>query len=284
MTALVASLAVGACGNQGDGSEPVQTAQSAVLIGPSGHAMNYFPCATEGGTCVAQGVKYLAYGANGSFLYRTSFSFGNMPCNNSSFGGDPAPGVVKTCYFSNYELAISENGSSSTGGAPRNIAYGANGVFNFLTLNGTYSCSNAMFGDPIPGATKACYAAVPDHGFIGTEGATLTGLNHTPVAYGANGTFLFTVASGSLGCTSAAFGSDPAPGVVKTCYKIQDRFVADEFNTFNAGPGPANQIFRYGDGLNGNYLVAALHGTVLCGSSTFGGDPDAGQFKSCYGP
>jgi hypothetical protein len=286
LTALVASLGLAACGNPGDDSntlDTVETVQSAIKIGPSGHAMDFFPCATEGGTCVAQGIKYLAYGANGSFLYRTSFSFSNMPCNNSSFGGDPAVGFTKTCYFANYELGVSEGSGWSSGGAPRDIAYGANGAFNFLTMNGTFTCNNATFGDPIPGATKACYAALNDHAFAATEGGTLTGLNRTPVAYGASGTFLFTVATGSLSCTNGAFGSDPAVGITKSCYKIQQPFDADEFNNFNAG-GPPNHIFLYGDGLNGNYLVKAASGTILCGNSTFGGDPDVGQTKHCYGP
>jgi hypothetical protein len=245
--------------------------------------MDFFQCATEGGTCVAQGVKYLAFGANGSFLFRTSFSFSNISCDRATFGGDPAVGVTKACYFANYEFPVPENSSSSSGGAPRNIAFGANGAFNFLTINGTYTCNTATFGDPIQGVTKACYQALSDHGFAGTEGDTLTGLNKTPVAYGANGAFVFTVATGSLGCNNSAFGSDPAVGITKSCYKIQEPFDADEFNNFNAG-GPPNHIFLYGDGLNGNYLVKAASGTILCGNSTFGGDPDVAQTKHCYGP
>lgn len=39
-----------------------------------------------------------------------------------------------------------------------NVAYGANGIFNFLfELSGTLDCSNATFGDPLVGVRKACF-------------------------------------------------------------------------------------------------------------------------------
>jgi hypothetical protein len=39
----------------------------------------------------------------------------------------------------------------------RQVAYGANGKFNYKQLTGGTACSNAVFGDPIPGVAKACY-------------------------------------------------------------------------------------------------------------------------------
>ena len=40
-----------------------------------------------------------------------------------------------------------------------NIAYGANGNFKYLyNVTGKIDCSSSVFGDPLPGATKACYA------------------------------------------------------------------------------------------------------------------------------
>jgi hypothetical protein len=278
---IVASLGLAACGNV-DGSasnQSVETVQSALIIGSPGHALDYVQCATEGGTCVAQGLKYLAFGANGSFFYKTSFSFSNTACSTTAFGGDPAPGVVKACYFANYEYGVAEGSMWSGGGAPRNIAFGANGKFNFATFTNGFTCNTATFGDPIPGVSKACYAAIPDYAFEATEGGTLTGLNKTPLAFGANGKFVFTVAStSSMACTTTAFGSDPAPGVTKACYALTQPFAADEGGSISG----SSALFYFGSGLNGNFLVTAVHGTVPCTTATFGGDPDYGNVKHCY--
>lgn len=41
----------------------------------------------------------------------------------------------------------------------RDVAYGANGRFNYRTnVSGGIDCTNAVFGDPIPGVFKACYS------------------------------------------------------------------------------------------------------------------------------
>jgi hypothetical protein len=56
-----------------------------------------------------------------------------------------------------YTWCSSENGSYTLPGRC-DIAYGANGMFNYLyTKTGTISFNNATFGDPIPKITKAGY-------------------------------------------------------------------------------------------------------------------------------
>src|SRR5688500_16176387 len=126
----IGSLTLSACGELNDDAGTdvgaISTSQSAIFIGPSGHALVYFQCATEGGGCTVGGGKYLAYGANGKYRYRTSTGWENSaPCTSQFFGGDPAPNVAKKCYFANFSFPISE-GSSSTSWSKRTIAYGAN--------------------------------------------------------------------------------------------------------------------------------------------------------------
>lgn len=275
---LLLSACAGADPVGGIEAEKVGQVQSAVVIGPSGHSLDYFPCAQDFGSCVVGGNKYLAYGVNGSFLYRTSgFPAGNtIPCTPAFFGGDPAPGVVKTCYVANYSFHIAEGASTFT---ERNIAYGANGVFNFKAINGNYTCNNATFGDPLPGVAKACYAALPDYFVAAQEGGTMSGLFKAPIAYGANGRFVYTIGNGSVACNSASFGSDPVFGVVKSCYKLAVPFIADEGSSVNQ-----SQAFTYwyGSGLNGLFITAALPGNGICSSANFGGDPHPGVFKHCY--
>jgi len=259
------------------------SAMTILPVNLPGKPLNYTKCADEGGTCVAQGLKYLAFGANGKFYFRNSFPFSNISCDRTTFGGDPAPGVVKACYFANYEFKASETESTGTSGL-RNVAFGANGSFYFADINGGFTCNAATFGgDPAPGIVKSCYDAVSDdYAFGVVEGGTLTGLNNTPIAYGANGNFFFTVASNSFFCSNTSFGgSDPAQNVVKACYTWSHPFITNEGNPFNAGS--VNTLFYFGSGLNGNFILKALSGTATCNTATFGGDPDFGQFKHCYG-
>ncbi len=53
----------------------------------------------------------------------------------------------------------SDERETCTYSATVNIAYGANGSYNYLynQSSGSCDCSNASFGDPLPGVTKACY-------------------------------------------------------------------------------------------------------------------------------
>lgn len=155
----------------------------------------------------------------------------------------------------------------------------ANGVFNFKTINGNYTCNNATFGDPTPGVVKACYLALPDYNVAAQEGGTMTGLFKTPIAYGASGRFLYKIVTGSANCNVATFGSDPAFGVLKSCYKLFVPFIADEGQSVNQ-----SQTFTYwyGSGTNGLYLTHALAGNGICSFTNFGGDPDFGVPKHCY--
>jgi hypothetical protein len=280
------SLALSACDGVGVGSDSdsdiIETVQSTLMIGPAGHALGYLPCATEGGTCstTVGEQKYLAYGANGSYLFAKSSTTGSTLCNPTTFGGNPAPGVSKACYLAFHSYRCAEGTSSCYVGMTRDVAYGANGVFNFARLGGLFACNNATFGDPVPGTVKDCYVALDAYDLVVTEGGTLVGLNNRAVAYGANGNFVFRIGNGSMPCTDAAFGGgDPVPGVQKGCYTVGYPFAADEYGSFT--PGGQGFVY-YGSGLNGNFLLKNLSGTVSCSNTTFGGDPHVGASKRCY--
>ena|GEM_PF-7101643 len=73
--------------------EPRRELQQGAL---SGH-LTLEQAVAEGGTCAFSGKKTVAYGAQGSFLYKT-FT-GGTPCTGAAFGGtDPLYGVAKSCY------------------------------------------------------------------------------------------------------------------------------------------------------------------------------------------
>ncbi|MBL8522757.1 MAG: hypothetical protein JNN20_03610 [Betaproteobacteria bacterium] len=53
-------------------------------------------CANESGVCRVNGVRSVAYGAQGKWVYRTVEN--GVNCTNAGFGRDPIPGVAKACF------------------------------------------------------------------------------------------------------------------------------------------------------------------------------------------
>jgi subtilisin family serine protease len=107
--------------------------------------------------------------------------------------------------------------------------YGANNTWVDKTLTGgTLECSNTFFGrDPLYGVVKACElesnAPPPPPPPSGTwtkvavEGQTYTLTGTQKVRYGVDTRWIEKTLSGTIQCTNAFFGSDPAYGVVKSC-------------------------------------------------------------------
>jgi hypothetical protein len=266
-----------------EGGEAVTVTKSALLgpaIGPVNHNLQYFFCGVgdQGQNCPIGGPKYVAYGINGS--YRFKALNGTQPCNLSTFDGiDPALGVVKNCYFANYGLVASQNG---TGHVPAGteIAYGANGVFNFKKFTtSTFSCNDATFGSPIAGA-KACYSAMAGYNRMATQGGTISAGAGSSVAYGANGHFFFKNLTGSAVCDVGTFGGDPAFGFLKDCYQdVLGVPIASEGDPITGSPS-TNIV--YTSGLDGNDLIKHVETTDVCTFTSMGGDPDLFTPKHCY--
>jgi len=127
--------------------------------GPAG----YTKCAGENGTYTFGQTVDVAYGANGSFKYKTGVS-GTITFNNATFG-DPIVGVVKAGYYkvstkvgpAGYTWCADEN-ASYTFNQTVDVAYGASGAFAYRSgVSGTIAFNNATFGDPISGVMKAGY-------------------------------------------------------------------------------------------------------------------------------
>ena len=88
--------------------------------------------------------ELLYSGTNDAFLENSSYMFSFIP---------PPPPIPEFLYWINL---ATENGvfTLTTAGVVR---YGASGVYTYAELQqGTYSCSNGSFGDPIPGVYKSC--------------------------------------------------------------------------------------------------------------------------------
>jgi len=213
--------------------------QSTIPTAPAGFSY----CAGEGGNCVFSGTAAVAYGSNTKYSYKT-FTNG-VHCGVDSFGLDPFPNVLKSCFY----MAATPLGTvtgpalpssfSSCAGTCENIpqgslvAYGAtyqgSPSYVFKTLSGAFSCSIATFGiDPSPGVTPACHWAPQSWVNRGPAGFTFCALAESgrcqfngvaEVAYGADGNFVTkSEPTNGIDCKLSSFGKDPYVGFNKACY------------------------------------------------------------------
>jgi len=158
----------------------------------------------------------VAFGANGSYSYLYGVN-GSFTFNNTTFGGDPAPGIVKSGFYRSFIQSVSE-GSSATFSVPVEAAYGANGSYYYnWGLSGTVAFNNTAWGgDPAPNVVKAGYYM--PYTECAAENGTVTFTTPTNVAFGANGLYEFKQAFvGTITFNDATFG-DPDYGVVKAGY------------------------------------------------------------------
>jgi hypothetical protein len=216
-----------ACTKDAFGLDPAANILKSCYVAPLGGPTGYTECAPENGACSFTGfARTIAYGTNGAFAYQV-FT-GSTPCTNGVFG-DPVVNVVKSCYLAQpgppaggWNQCAGDGGTCpAVKGQP--VAYGANGAFRYTTARGNVTCSTASFGgDPIPGETKACYTnngTPPGYSIpCANEGTPCAFTGQRTVAYGARGAFIYRTSTGGTPCTTVAFGTDPLPGIPKSCY------------------------------------------------------------------
>ncbi|MFF4277022.1 alpha-L-rhamnosidase [Streptomyces sp. NPDC001536] len=215
-----------ACTNASFGGDPAANLVKSCYVADTGGPPGYTVCAAEGATCAVPGYnRDVAYGANGNFAHQVTNGF--VTCSNAHFG-DPIDGVAKSCYLppsgapaGGWTKCADQNGTCpAAAGQP--VMYGAFGAFTTIKATGNTPCTDATFGDPIPGESKACYTATGGPvGYVTScsdETGTCAFSGQQTVAYGARGTFVYKSFTGGTACTTAAFGTDPLPGVRKGCY------------------------------------------------------------------
>ncbi|RYF48099.1 MAG: hypothetical protein EOO38_10815, partial [Cytophagaceae bacterium] len=155
----------------------------------------------------------VSYGANNVFTQKT-LQPGTYSCNDGFFG-DPIWGVVKACYMPNSATSSQSQQLAAQNGSftltkTTVVSYGANNAFNQKTLAaGKYACTDGVFGDPIWGVVKACYAPADTTQLtqlVGQSGSfKLT--TASVVSYGANGVFFQkTLQPGTYSCDDGFFG------------------------------------------------------------------------------
>jgi len=191
-------------------------------------------CASEGSTCSVSGTVEVRYGSGSTFVTKTVT--GAIACTNAAFGTDPTPNVLKSCSYTavtasptpapttTWTACANEGGTCSVSGTLQ-VRYGSGSTFVTRTVTGSIACTNAAFGsDPTPNVLKSCSYAAPTVTPTAVtwlacagEGGSCAFSGTRDVRYGAGTSFVVKAFTGSVSCTNAAFGKDPAPNVLKAC-------------------------------------------------------------------
>ena len=155
------------CTSTAVGGDPAPGVHKACFIRATG-PWGYSFCSKEGANCLAPSLGTVIYGASDGYKTIKDVAAGtNIDCKNTTFGGDPLPGIDKNCFFApkapdlySYCTDQGENCSLETA---TDMAYGANNTFVYKTgLSGDIKCDTATFGsDPVPNIKKACFMKVP---------------------------------------------------------------------------------------------------------------------------
>lgn len=202
----------------------------------------------------------------------------------------PVPSSPPTS--STWTTCATEGGTCTFSGTAE-VRYGTATNYVSKTATGSIACSNAIFGDPVPGVVKSCTVSVAttapvDSGWTSCakEGATCTFGGTRQVRYGSPTQYVTKTFTGSTVCSNAVFG-DPAPGVVKSCSYANastDTTVTtavtwtacSQENGSCAVPG--TREVRYG--ANNTFVTKIVTNTVACSNAVFG-DPTPNVAKSC---
>ena len=151
---------------------------------------------------------------------RTSVGTIDIGAYESGDNGTPTPTPTPTPTTS-WTACAGEGGTCIVSGT-RQVRYGAGTSFVTKMVTGSVACSNAVFGDPVPGVVKSCSysndttTTTVTWTACAAENGTCSFSGTRDVRYGAGTTFTTRTAASSIACTNAVFG-DPIPNVVKGC-------------------------------------------------------------------
>lgn len=248
----------------------------------SGHFNGVLLCLALAG-CGGQGDARPADPAGGSAKVLAEVTVG-------SAGAGTSPGNSAS-----YWVGCAREGQTCEYAGPREVRYGANGTYVYKTFTGPVQCTNAAFGDPLPGVDKFCAYAndsllARDWTSCAVQDGTCTVTDTRIVRYGTSGgdgPYNYRIVTGSVQCENAVF-DDPAPSSKKICEvsltlanlppnRWTDCAQEDAQCSFSG-----RREVRYG--ANGTFTYKTLTGPVQCGNAVFG-DPLPGVDKACsYSP
>ncbi|HSU22969.1 MAG TPA: beta-propeller fold lactonase family protein [Variovorax sp.] len=185
--------------------------------------------ASEGATFAVGAATLVRYGTTARWVEKTVT--GTATCSNAFFSTDPAPGVLKSCVVGTATTAPPTPGSflavedaAFSVSAATLVRYGTRTRWVEKTVTGPATCSNAFFGtDPAPYLLKSCVVGTPVTtpptigAILAYEDGTFVVNEPSVVIYGAGMGRVERTVNGTVNCSNAFFGIDPAPGVQKYC-------------------------------------------------------------------
>ena len=243
-------------------------------------------CAKENQFCNFPDTRTVRYGAGSTWVHRILTD--GTSCSNSVFG-DPLPGVGKECYVEyNQSLPIefsncaNENNYCAFSGL-KIVRYGKNSTWRYGIFDNGISCSNSVFGDPLPGVYKECQIEGQAAAWLNCakENQFCNFPDTRTVRYGAGSTWVYRTLTDGTSCSNSVFG-DPLPGVGKECYVEYNQSLPIEFsncaNENNYCAFSGLKIVRYGK--NSTWWYGIFDNGVSCSNSVFG-DPLPGVSKEC---
>ncbi|MDB4989291.1 MAG: hypothetical protein JWN04_4469, partial [Myxococcaceae bacterium] len=195
---------------------------------------------------------------------------------------------------SSFTLCAGENEACSFSGT-RVVRYGTATQFAEKTISMSTTCSNDVFGDPIPYTYKSCWygatdlaapvataspvsASVASWAPCASENGTCTFTGLRNVRYGANATFTTQLVAGPVTCSNGTFG-DPISGVVKACSMSSDPGWVECGKEGGACSLEGLHDVRYGTVKNA--VVKQFTAKADCSNAVFG-DPAVGTPKTCW--
>ena len=200
-------------------------------------------------------------------------------------GSGGAARIYEIQVFGSAWSHCADAGDTCTVSGARDVRYGAGNAFVTLKVaSGSIACTTAAFGsDPAPGTPKHCdsTATWPS---CAQDGGTCAFSGTQVVKYGAGDKLAYRVATGSIACSSAAFGGDPAPGKTKTCGNSAQPPADNGWtqcaaeNATCAFSGKRSVAY----GAAGSFRYLSVDSSVACSNTAFGGDPLPGVGKACY--
>ena len=188
-------------------------------VAKEGFYTPFTECAAENGSYTFTVPVEAAFGAGSNYAYNVGVS-GTVTFNDATFG-DPDPGVVKAGYYMPYTFCAME-GQTNTFTSPTDLAFGANGNYNFKSnFTGTIVFNITNFGDPDYGVVKSGYfrpVSVPPASGVTNNSFETPGVGANNYLYNpTGGSWAFSGDSG-VQANGSAWGAPTAPSGTQTAF------------------------------------------------------------------
>ena len=158
-----------------------------------------------------------------------------------------------------------------------------------MDASSTVADASSTTGTDATKNARLLAAAAPSYTTVATENGTFNVASGTVVRYGAGSSWVSQTLSGGGTCSNTFFGTDPDPGVVKSCQVAtaapapapapSNSTIATENGTFNVASGT---VVQYGAG--SSWVSQTVSGAGTCSNTFFGTDPDPGWSSPVRSP